>query len=265
MRAWSSARAKALLIAPLAPVFGVAVVLALQLSSTPTAVDATPHGPVRSALQLPAYHPLRVTPPQTALQRSANAYVRENDNPGGFTEAQAAALPSAATSSVFPAIDGADSTVSSAYALAFTQELLDVDFATSTREELLAWASYNNAPNSFVAIPPLEDLKILPGSLTASPALVPTAGGWRQLAKSDTRWHVSGLAISVNPIWTQLLTTGWRPVDPLMVIYDVSGTLTVTAPGRPSVTESIDFALTLGGASWHPGYGAVAVNAWTVN
>jgi hypothetical protein len=155
--------------------------------------------------------------------------------------------------------------VSSAYALAFTQELLDVNFATSTRDELLAWASYNNAPNSFVQIPTLEDLKILPGSLTATPALVPTSSEWRQLAKSSTSWHVSGVAISVNPIWTQLLGTGWRSVDPLMAIYDVSGTLTVTAPGRASVTESIDFALTLGGASWHAGYGAVAVNAWTVN
>jgi hypothetical protein len=191
--------------------------------------------------------------------------LQESDSSSGFTEAQAARLPNAATSSAFPAIDRADSTVPSAYALAFTQEVLDVSFATSTREELLAWASYNNAPNSFVPLPVLEDLKILPRSLTAPPGLVPTSSEWRELAKSGARWRVSGLAISVNPIWTQLLGTGWRPTDPLMVMYDVSGTLTVTAPGRASVTESIDFALTRGGASWHPGYGAVAVNAWTVN
>jgi hypothetical protein len=50
-----------------------------------------------------------------------------------------------------------------------------------------------------------------------------------------------------------------------MVIYDVSGALTVTTPGHPAVVESISFGLTLGGASLHPGYGAVAVNNWTVN
>jgi hypothetical protein len=50
-----------------------------------------------------------------------------------------------------------------------------------------------------------------------------------------------------------------------MVIYDVSGTLTVTTPGRTPVVESIAFGLTLGGASRHSGYGAVAVDDWTVN
>jgi hypothetical protein len=50
-----------------------------------------------------------------------------------------------------------------------------------------------------------------------------------------------------------------------MVIYDVSGTLTVTTRGHRAVVESISFGLTLGGASLHPGYGAVAVDDWTVN
>ena len=50
-----------------------------------------------------------------------------------------------------------------------------------------------------------------------------------------------------------------------MVIDDVSGILTVSTPGHPPVIESISFALTLGGASLHPGYGAVALDYWTVN
>jgi hypothetical protein len=49
-----------------------------------------------------------------------------------------------------------------------------------------------------------------------------------------------------------------------MVIYDVSGTFIVTTPGRSPLMESISFGLTLGGASLHPGYGAVAVDYWTV-
>jgi hypothetical protein len=85
------------------------------------------------------------------------------------------------------------------------------------------------------------------------------------LAKSRTVWRVSGLVVSVNPTWTQALSAGWVSVDPLMVIYDVSGALTVTTPGHPAAVESISFGLTLGGASLHPGYGAVAVDNWTVN
>jgi hypothetical protein len=50
-----------------------------------------------------------------------------------------------------------------------------------------------------------------------------------------------------------------------MAMYDVSGTLTVTTPGEAAVVESIFFVLTLGGASWHAGYGAMALNDWTVN
>ena len=50
-----------------------------------------------------------------------------------------------------------------------------------------------------------------------------------------------------------------------MGIYDVSGVLSVTSPGHAAVVTSISFALTLGGASLHPGYGAVALDDWTVN
>jgi hypothetical protein len=151
------------------------------------------------------------------------------------------------------------------YALAFTQELLDLDFATATRSELLAWVRYNNAPNTTTAVPASSESKVLGASLTTSPASLPTRSQWRTKAATRTLWRVSGLVISVSPTWTQALSAGWASVDPLMVIYDVSGTLTVTTPGRAPVVESISFALTLGGASLHPGYGAVALDDWTVN
>ncbi|MFI5035575.1 MAG: hypothetical protein ACHQFZ_05165 [Acidimicrobiales bacterium] len=151
------------------------------------------------------------------------------------------------------------------YAMAFTQELLDLDFASSMRNELLAWAGYNNAPFTLVEMPASAQVKVLAASLTASPAVVPTPSQWASFAAARTVWRTSGLVISVNPAWTQVLSVGWEPVDPLMVIYDVSGTLTVTTPGRAPVVDSISFALTLGGASFHLGYGAVAVDYWTVN
>jgi hypothetical protein len=151
------------------------------------------------------------------------------------------------------------------YALAFTQELLDLDFATATRSELLAWVRYNNAPNTTIPVPASSESKVLAASLTTSPASLPTLSQWRTKAAARTLWRVSGLVISVSPTWTQALSAGWESVDPLMVIYDVSGTLTVTTPRRAPVVESISFALTLGGASLHPGYGAVALDDWTAN
>jgi hypothetical protein len=151
------------------------------------------------------------------------------------------------------------------YAMAFTQGLLDIDFATSTRRELLAWASYNNAPNTMIEIPASAELKVLPASLTTGPALLPTLTQWTTNAAARTVWHVRALVISVNPAWTQALSAGWESVDPLMVIYDVSGTLTVSTPSRTPLVESFSFGITLGGALWHPGYGAVAVDYWTVN
>jgi len=266
MSEWRSARVKLLMAAPLIGVFVVAALLALRLSSESPVKGATARTrPANSAAASPTYHPLRVTPPQTAIERTANAIMAQNENSGSFTTSLAVQFPGAATCAAFPPIDAVDSSLPSMYALAFTQELLDVDFASSTRRELLAWASYNNAPNTLANVPAAANLKILPGSLAARPALLPTKTQWAAMAASRTRWRVSGLVISVSPIWTQMLSTGWQPVDPLMVMYDVSGTLTVTTSSGAPVVESIFFALTLGGASWHPGYGAVAVNNWTVN
>ena len=243
----SSVRAKLLLAAPSLLVLIVVVLMALRLSSETPVGRASRLGSARVDTALPSYRPLRVTPPQTAIERTVDqGFAQEWSSESAVA---AAMLPEAATSMAFPPIAASDVQAPSTYALAFTQELLDVDFATSTRKELLAWASYNNAPNSIVTIPALINLKILPASLTMSPTLVPTLTQWRGLAATRTTWRVSGLVTSVSPIWTQLLATGWQPADPLMAMYDVSGTLTVTTPGEAPNVESIIFVLTLGGAS----------------
>ena len=263
MGGWSSVRAKLLLTAPLLLVLIVVVLMTLRPSSEEPVGRASQVGSAKADTALPLYRPLRVTPAQTAIERTVNQrFAQEWSSESAST---AAMLPEAATSVSFPPIAASDVQAPSTYSLAFTQELLDVDFATSTRKELLAWASYNNAPNSIVAIPALINLKVLPASLTMSPTPVPTFAEWRGLAATRTTWRVSGLVTSVSPIWTQLLATGWQPVDPLMTMYDVSGTLTVTTPGEALDVESIFFVLTLGGASWHAGFGAMALNDWTVN
>ena len=211
------------------------------------------------------YHPLRVVPPQTAVQQTIDQSLVQSSSQGAVSALEGKVFPAPGISAPFPAIDAADSSSASLYALAFTQELLEIHFATSTREQLLAWADYNNAPYSLGNLAESLATRVLCTSLTTGPSSVPTATKWTALAKSRTSWNVNGLVVSVNPTWTQALSAGWEPVDPLMGIYDVSGNLTVVSSGHPPVVESIAFALTLGGASLHPGYGAVALDDWTVN
>jgi hypothetical protein len=212
----------------------------------------------------PDYQPLRVQPPQTAVERAVNQRLAETSLQG-LSILATASFPSPATSATFRAINAGDSQSATLYAMAFTQELLDIDFAASTRDGLLAWANDNNAPNTLTGLPTRLSTKVLCLSLTKGPSPVPTAQAWNLLAKSRTTWRVSGLVVSVNPAWIQAMNSGWTSVDPLMVIYDVSGLLIVTTPGHLPVVKSIAFALTLGGASLHPGYGTVALNYWTVN
>jgi len=223
---------------------------------------------VRTIPPLPSsnsdYRPLRVRPPQTAVERAVNEAMVKNSLPG-LAVLATATCPSPATSVTFRPIGTPDSASATLYAMAFTQELLDIDFATSTRDGLLAWANDNNAPNTLMGLSSSLSAKVLCLSLTTGPSPVTSSSAWNVLAKNKTTWRVSGLVVSVNPAWIQAMNSGWTSIDPLMVIYDVSGLLTVTTPGRPPVVTSIAFALTLGGASLHRGYGAVALDYWTVN
>ncbi len=262
---WGSARTKLLISALWAVVVVVSLIVLLGSSASPTKGPTVRTRSANRESTANAYRPLRITPPQTAVERTVNQAMNQSSNLGGLAALEAAKFPLPATDVAFPPIDEADSSSPAMYAMAFTQELLDIDFATSTRSELLAWASYNNAPNTLIEIPATAELKVLPASLTTGPGLLPALAQWATKAAARTVWRVSGLVISVNPAWTQALSAGWESVDPLMVIYDVSGTLTVTTPGRTSLVESFSFGLTLGGASWHSGYGAVAVDYWTVN
>ncbi len=260
-----SARTKLLIAVLVAVVVVVSLVVLLSSSASLTkrATVRTPSANTESTAI--TYHPLRITPPQTAVERTVNQAMHQSSNLDGLPALEAAKFPLPAAGVAFPPIDEADSSSPAMYAMAFTQELLDIDFATSTRRELLAWTSYNNAPNTMIEIPATAQAKMLPDSLTTGATLLPTLTQWTTNAAARTLWRVSALVISVNPAWTQALSAGWESVDPRMVIYDVSGTLTATTPGRQPVVASISFALTLGGASWHPGYGAVAVDYWTVN
>jgi hypothetical protein len=87
---------------------------------------------------------------------------------------------------------------------------------------------------------------------------------WESLTREDAVQTVSSLAVEVDPDWTALVASGWQPADPAMTIVAVTGTLTVEEDGQ-SRTCSMAFTLALGSAASHPGYGAVAVDDWTVS
>ena len=159
----------------------------------------------------PAYHPLRVTPPETAVERTVNQAMARNTEQRGVLALLSASLPAPATSASFPAIDAPDTETASLYAIAFTQELLDLNFASSTRGELLSWANYNNAPFSLGDLPEALATKVLVISLGEPPSPLPTPSQWQVLERARTQWHVSGLVVSVNPAWTQALSAGWAP------------------------------------------------------
>ncbi len=111
--------------------------------------------------------------------------------------------------------------------------------------------------------------KTLVGSLAyagmsgAEPTPIPATGDWSHAATVGTIQQVSALAAAVAPDWTELVATGWEPADPLMTIITVTGTITTSTSGQPASSRPFSLALTVGGARHHPGYGAVAVSAWT--
>jgi hypothetical protein len=213
--------------------------------------------------------PLRVSPADSQTQQQTDSELARSESAASIAQANRETMPAAATSAAYPAIPASAESDPTAFALAFASELLDVDSAVQSRAGLLEWAEFEEAPDTLPGVPASIADKSLVGSLAYSgvagsePSPVPAAAGWPK-PDSGTVQQVSGLAAVVAPDWTQLVSAGWEPVDPLMTIMVVTGTITVTTDGRPGPPRSFSLALSVGGARHYPGYGAVAVSAWTV-
>jgi hypothetical protein len=212
--------------------------------------------------------PLRVTPPQTQTQEQVDSELAGSQSPASIAQAESETMPALAVSAAYPAIPVSAESDPTAYALAFATELLDINYRSQTRAALWGWAEYEEAPDTLPGVPAQIADKSLVGSLAysdvagAEASPVPPTADW-PAPDSGVVQQVSGLTATVAPDWTQLVTGGWEPVDPLMTIMAVTGTITVTVDGKPGPPRSFSMALTLGGARHHPGYGAVAVSAWT--
>jgi hypothetical protein len=212
--------------------------------------------------------PLRITPPQTQTQEKVDSELAASESPASIAQAESETMPAPAVSAAYPVVPVSEETDPTAFALAFATELLDINFRSQTRAALLGWAEYEEAPDTLPGVPAQIADRSLVGSLAytdvagAEASPVPPGAQW-PAPNSGVVQQVSRLAATVAPDWTQLISGGWEPVDPLMTIMAVTGTITVTVDGRPGPPRSFSMALILGGARHHPGYGAVAVSAWT--
>ena len=217
------------------------------------------------------YSPPRVVPAQSVEQSQVDAELAQAETQTLLTPAQAAALPAGADTAQYSAVPVGDRNDPTAYATAFVAELINRDYTRQSREELLAWAQAESAPNTLPGVSAAVASRSLLLSLmnpAGQAGPVPSPQGWAADASSRVSQTVSGLQEQVNPDWLSLISSGWEPVDPAMTILTVTGTLVTRgmASSGPSEADSQSFSVvvTLGSNGARPGYGAVAVDDWTL-
>jgi hypothetical protein len=210
--------------------------------------------------------------PQTAIQRQVDAELAQAETPAAIAAAQRSTVAAQAVSTTYPTVATVDRGDPGTYAVAFTTELLDTNFAVQSRDALLAWAEHEEAPNTLPGVPASVASKALVLSLAdpdlpgGSPSPVPSAPQWVADAEGDVSQSVADVQAEVAPDWTQIISEGWQPRDPLMTIETVTGTMTVATNGVTGVPESFSLSVTLGSAAdVRAGYGAVAVADWTLD
>lgn len=259
-------------------IVGAALVVAASRNGHPSATrspSAHPGHPgaatttTTSSLRQLAPTP-RITPPETAVQRRIDTELSQGETPAAIAVAEATSVPAPAISTAYPAVPVADRSDPTAYAIAFATELLNTNYATQSRAGLLAWAENEEAPNTLPGVPADVAGKALVLSLAdpnlpgASPSPVPSPAGWAANAAAGASQAVSDVVAEVDPDWTEIVSEGWQPADPLMTIETVTGNLTVTTNGQAVAPRSFTLTLTLGSAARGPGYGAVAAGDWAV-
>jgi hypothetical protein len=213
-----------------------------------------------------------VNPPLTAIQSEIDGQLAQAETSASITDAEQTGIPAPEVSSAYPSIPVADRSDPSAFAIAFATELLDTNYATQSRAALLAWAEYEESPNTLPGVPTAVAGKALVLSLAdpnlpgGTPSPTPSATQWASNGQSGVIQSVSGLQAEVAPDWTQVISEGWQPRDPLMTIEIVTGTMTVSTNGQTAPLKSFSLTLSLGSAAYvRAGYGAVAAGDWTLS
>lgn len=212
------------------------------------------------------YSPPRVNPPASPVQSRVDGELAQAET-RVLDSSVARSLPAPADSTAYPPVPVADLNDPAAYATAFITELLDRGYRSQSRTQLLAWAQAESAPNTLPGVPASLASRSLVMSLAAPEAAsspVPSGAQWASLASSSTSQSVAGLQSQVDPDWLALISTGWEPIDPAMTMLTVTGTLTTSGKQEPTA-QPFSLVLTLGSNGSRAGYGAVAVDEWTVS
>jgi hypothetical protein len=207
-----------------------------------------------------------VSPAASPQQSLIDSQLRQAEQPATLPPRELASLPAPGYSPEYPPVPLVDRSDAITYGLTFVTELLDRDYAHQSRQELLAWAQAESAPNTLPGVPADSASRALALSLIdpeSAAGPLPSAAGWTRDAVSGEVDATRNVQAAVNPQWLSLTASGWQPADPAMTILTVTGTLIAHEPAG-TVTESFSLDLTLGSSDSRPGYGAVAVDDWTV-
>ena len=209
--------------------------------------------------------PLTDTPAETPVQQQYDAALASGLGSSPSVEvAERARAPVPAFSSSWAPLGVANTPEQ--WVSEFTAGMLAIDFTRQSRSGLGGWLSAEAAPELLPGIPQQIQEKVLYLSLfdaselgDASP--IPDQSTWDRNARSGVRWSVSDVLVQPDLAFTQIVASGWEPVDERFAAEDVSGVLTVTV-GRSKRRRDFSMAVYVGSALWHPGYGSVVVDDW---
>lgn len=231
-----------------------------RLSNAPAALS-----PVQPQLWT-AVPPLTDVPAQTPVQQQYDAALASGlAASSSIQAAEVAQIPPPGFTADWPALPVANTPEQ--WVAQFTQDLLNIDFARQTRAGLGQWLSAEEAPELLAGVPASIADKVLYLSLfdtaavggTSSP--VPDASSWASAAQTGERWSVSDLVIQADPQFSQIVASGWEPIDQRFAVEDVTGLL-IIHQGQSDTTHHFSMEVYVGSAHWHNGYGTVLVNNW---
>jgi hypothetical protein len=250
----------------------VAVVLALaagrggQQHGVATRPLPTAVAKQSSATQSP-YKPVVVTPAATPEQSLIDSQLSQAEQMPAMPAGLLASLPAGGYSPDYPPIPDGERNNAIAFGTAFVTELVDRNYGRQSRRDLLSWAQAESAPNTLPGVPAGMARHSLALSLidpVPPPGPVPAAADWAGSGGAGEVQTVSNLQAVIDPAWLTLTATGWQPADSAMTVLTVTGTLSTAGP-EGTRTGSFSLHLTVGSNNYRPGYGAVAVDDWTVS
>jgi len=232
-------------------------------------LGASPAAPTRSVPSgsIQAAAPATTVPTQSPVQQQYDrGFVHGYSSASSkamIAEADAVGLPSPTVGGGWPAL--AVSNTPEGWARSFVRALLSIDFARQSRTALGAWLVAEHAPDLMPGIPAAFAARslyvsVLQPQIMGQAPVIPSPAQWRANARAGVRWTISDLQVSLDPQWQAMIDAGWQPRDLRASLQDVSGLLTVTR-GTKTTRRDVSLSVAVGSASWHPGYGTVAVTA----